>query len=408
MKAEEILARAIQRAVHAKPPKSWYSVTAATTSATSPSSSRVQIYGFIGDWWDGNDSASLAEQINNLATDEIEVHLNSPGGYAFDGVAIFNALRQHDAKVRVVVDGLAASAASLIVMAGDEVIMATGSQMMIHNGSTIAWGTAADMRYVAGVLDKLSASMAEIYKVKAGGTADDWRTVMDAETWYTAEEAVAAGLADGVDKASPVDDATAAFDLSVFAYAGRQNAPAPTFPVQARDTRPPARPAEPSTIPSTEGADMTSDTLISGLRNQLGIPADAELDEDGLLAANAEALAERAESTHQTAPAGTVLVDEGAFTEMQASAALGRVAHERQVVADREAAVTSAVETGRIAASRADAWRTQLTADPGAVEVLNGLPANTIPLQPSGYTGDQEASTDDDVRNSDTYKNWSM
>ena len=405
MKVDEILARTTQRVAHAKPPKSWYSVTAAAPTAAASSSSRVQIYGFIGDWWDGNDSATLAEQINGLDTDEIEVHLNSPGGYAFDGVAIFNALRQHSATVRVVVDGLAASAASLIAMAGDEVIMATGSQLMIHNGSTMAYGTAEDMRYVAGVLDKLSASMAEIYRVKAGGTADDWRAVMDAETWYTAEEAVTAGLADGVDRAAPADDATAAFDLTVFAYAGRQNAPAPTFPGAARAQQPPAEPAEHH--PSTEGDGSMPNIPTGGLSERLGISAESS--EETILAALDEALSERAETSHTTtAPTGTVIVDEGTLAELQASAALGRAAHERQVAADREAAVLNAVNTGRIAASRADAWRAQLAADPGAVEVLNSLPENTIPLKPAGYTGDQEASTDDDVRNTPEYTNWSI
>lgn len=379
--------------------RDWYQISGPTQAADP---TRIQIYGYIGDWWEGTDAATLARDIAAMDAEQIEVHLNSPGGLAFDGIAIYNALRQHDATVTVVVDGLAASAASIIAMAGDTVVMSLGAQMMIHDASGLCWGNAAEMRTTAEWLDKLSQSGAEIYAARAGGTADDWRQAMLAESWYTAQEAVDAGLADRVDTAAKADDPEQSFDLTVFAHAGRSKAPAPRATHQ-----PPAEPADHPT-PTTEGADM-SDTLTSGLRERLGINADAELDETGLLAALDEALSEQTQPVPTAAaPAGTVLIDEGTLTELQASAALGRQAHERQVAAEREAAVQSAVDTGRIAASRADHWRQQLQADPGAAEVLSSLPENTVPMQPTGYTGGPEQSADDDVRNSDTYKNWSL
>lgn len=141
--------------------------------------------------------------------DEILLHINSPGGVAFEGIAIANLLRQHRARVTVQVDGLAASAASIIAMGADRIVMAEGSMMMIHNSAGFVMGTAADMRAVAGTLTKLDGEMAKIYARRSGDTAKAMKALMDAETWMTAEEAVEAGLADEV-VAAPVDDGDAA------------------------------------------------------------------------------------------------------------------------------------------------------------------------------------------------------
>ena len=309
----------------------------------------------------------------------------------FDGLAIATAIRTHKGKTTAYVDGLAASAASYIAISADEVVMALGSELMIHDAWGFAAGNAEDMTKMAADLEHVSANIAGLYAAKAGGTAADWRPAMIAETWYSADEAVTAGLADRVDKGKKVDEgARNAFDLSIFAHAGRAHAPAPL--------KPPAEPAE-NTTPQPEGADMASDRFLSGLRERLGV--NAELDEDGLLAALDEALSEQAESTRSVSasiPDGTTLIDQSALAELQASAALGRAAHEQQTADRRARIVDEAVTDGRIPPARRDHWLAQLKADEeGIAPVLASLPKGTIPLAEAGYTGGVDEASDDDL-----------
>lgn len=158
----------------------------------------LRIYDVIG--WPFIEAQDVAEALDGLDVDEIEVQINSPGGDAFEGVAIYNALRTHPAKITTRVDGLAASAASVIAQAGDHRVMLTGSQMMIHDAWGLAIGNAEVMGETAGVLDKISDSIAGIYAERAG--SEGWRDAMLAESWYTHDEAVEAGLADAAVKPS--------------------------------------------------------------------------------------------------------------------------------------------------------------------------------------------------------------
>lgn len=187
----------------------------------------VYIYDEIG--YFGVSASDFVRDIAGVNTDSIDLHVNSPGGDAFDGIAIFNALLNHRARVTTYVDGLAASAASIISMAGDEIVMRTGSQMMIHEASGFAIGKSTDMRTLADELDKVSDSIATIYASRRGGTAEEWREAMNAESWYTADEAVAAGLADKVTGGQ--GNTENSWDLSIFNYAGRDKAPAPATQV---------------------------------------------------------------------------------------------------------------------------------------------------------------------------------
>ncbi len=204
-----------------------------------PTSAEVRIFDEIGGWF-GVTAADFARDLDALDVDRIDLLLNTPGGDVFDGIAIFNTLRQHRAEVHVRVDALAASAGSIIAMAGDTIEMARGSMMMIHDGWGLTIGNAADHEQTAALLDKASDNLSGIYAARAGGTAAEWREAMRAETWYSAEEAVQAGLADVAEAPPDGEDgdggesqeavAAKAFDLSVFAYAGRGEAPAPTLP----------------------------------------------------------------------------------------------------------------------------------------------------------------------------------
>ncbi|TGA95715.1 Clp protease ClpP [Sporolactobacillus shoreae] len=130
----------------------------------------------------------------------INLHINSPGGSVFEGVAIGNMLKQNKAQVNVFVDGLAASIASVIAMAGDHIAMPANAMMMIHNPWSYVVGNAADMRKEADDLDHINESMKQTYLAKAGDKldTDTLGTLMDAETWLSAQEAVGYGLADEV------------------------------------------------------------------------------------------------------------------------------------------------------------------------------------------------------------------
>jgi ATP-dependent Clp endopeptidase proteolytic subunit ClpP len=204
-----------------------------------------------GGFW-GVSAREFIEALAELptTTNEIRLHINSPGGEVFEGIAILNALRNHKARVVAVVDGLAASAASFIATGADEVVMGQNTELMIHDAWGIAIGPAEDMRDMAGRLDALSDNIASIYTRKAGGSVADWRASMLAETWYSADEAVASGLADSVDtgQAEPEPAIAAGFDLEgLFTYPGRAKAPGPaaTIPPPVADagsTPPPPGP----------------------------------------------------------------------------------------------------------------------------------------------------------------------
>lgn len=204
---------------------------------------RLQLYDPIDSWggdW-GVSAKEFAAALDALpeSTSRIWLHINSPGGEVFEAVTILNLLRRHPAGVTAVVDGLAASAASFIAAGADEVVMARNAQFMIHDAWGVCIGNAADMRGLADLLDKLSNNIASIYADRAGGTLDGWRAAMLAESWYTADEAVAAGLADRVEQQQSTDpSARAAFDLSSFGFRYAERAAAPD-PLPVSSGRPP-------------------------------------------------------------------------------------------------------------------------------------------------------------------------
>lgn len=177
-----------------------------------------------GEWW-GVSAKEFASTLDGLDVDEIRLLINSPGGEVFEGIAIANTIRSHPAKVTAIVEGIAASAASFIAVAADELVMARNSEMMIHDAWGLVVGNSEDMTKMAGLLDHLSDNIADMYAAKAGGTVPEWRAAMRAETWYSAAEAVEAGLADRV--AEDVKANAKSHDLSIFTYAGRGAAPAP-------------------------------------------------------------------------------------------------------------------------------------------------------------------------------------
>ena len=193
----------------------------------------MRLYDPIDSWggeW-GVSAKEFARALDSLPDDttEIRLHINSPGGEVYEGLAILNQLRNHKARVVAVIDGLAASAASFLAAGADEVVMGRNTQLMIHDAWGLCVGPAVDMRDMADRLDQISNNIASVYAAKAGGSTDDWRGHMLAETWYDADEAVTAGLADRVEGEADAD-AKNRFDLSLFNHAGREDAPPPPMP----------------------------------------------------------------------------------------------------------------------------------------------------------------------------------
>jgi len=159
------------------------------------------IYDVIGEdfFGEGVTPKAVRDQMKSMDRAEpLLVRINSPGGSVFDGVAIKTLLDEWQAGVQVQVDGIAASAASYIAMAGTTISMASGSMLMIHNPWSVVVGNASDMRKEADLLDKVGDQLAAAYATKSGAAMDTIKAALDAETWYTADEAVAAGLADAV------------------------------------------------------------------------------------------------------------------------------------------------------------------------------------------------------------------
>lgn len=161
----------------------------------------LQLYGEIGPAWMGmiDDMAVIRALDSMKDAKKIHVRLNSPGGDYFQGVSIANALRRHQAKIIVHVDALAASAASVIAMGGDRVIMHPGSMMMIHRAWSIQQGNAADFAKAADTLNKVDEDLVNTYHKKTGLDKSKLRSLVDAETWMSGDEALQYGFADEAD-----------------------------------------------------------------------------------------------------------------------------------------------------------------------------------------------------------------
>lgn len=176
------------------------------------------LYGFVGDdFMDEGFTAKGVVEALSEADGDVIVRLNSGGGFAWEGAAIHAALRNYAGKVKVQVEGVAASAASLIAMAGDEIEMAEGAMLMIHDPRNVSIGTADDHMREAQALNKLADNYAALYAARSGKGKDEVRALMQAETWMTADEAVSEGFADR--KAEAVPAVASAFDYRVYAKA---------------------------------------------------------------------------------------------------------------------------------------------------------------------------------------------
>ncbi|QDH92448.1 capsid maturation protease [Gordonia phage Dmitri] len=378
----------------------WFDFRNAADEDTGPV--ELLIYDEIDPFW-GVAAAELVRELARIDADrELKVRINSPGGDVYEGIAILNALRGRDGKVTTVVDGLAASIASVIAMAGSEIVMMPNSEMMIHDPWMLTIGDAEDMQTAADNLGRIADNLASIYADRTGGTAEEWRAIMRAETWYSAAETVEAGLADRVEEVATEDQKTAAqkaaarFDLSIFNYkhAGRAEAPAPAALAHTRTS------AAEAEVPT--GKEATMATLKEGLAERLGTDADA--DDETMLAAIDEALAERAAPeapAPEAQPAaaklsdGVVAIDAATLADLQAAARRGDEARAEQERVDRVSAVENAVRTGRITPAQKASWLDRVEKDPSEKAVLESL-APVYPVAELGHAIGTEYTNDPD------------
>jgi ATP-dependent Clp protease protease subunit len=173
------------------------------------------------EWWGGVSPEAFVKALNDITAPTIHLRVNSPGGSVFAARAIEQAIRMHKSKVVAHVDGLAASAASFLIMAADEIRMAPGSFLMIHKAWTWTAGNANELRKESDLLEQIDASLVKTYATRSGQETDAIAQWMADETWIEADRAVELGLADGVDDAKA--DNAVKWDTSAF-----KNAPKPT------------------------------------------------------------------------------------------------------------------------------------------------------------------------------------
>jgi ATP-dependent Clp protease protease subunit len=254
--------------------RSWYDIRDAAEG-----DAEILIYDEIGAF--GITAKQFADDLKAVGkAGRITLRINSPGGSVFDGLAIHNSLKRLSARKTVWIDGIAASIASVIAMAGDEIIMPENTMMMIHDPAGMVVGTAPEMRAMAEALDRIKGGLVSAYRDRTGKPEADIEQLMAAETWLTASDAVAAGFADRVDK--PIR-ATARFDLSRFRNAPavlvdeplkEEPMPDAASPAPAPETAPAA---DPMPVSDTVEARVRAETLayareVSDLCALAGVP----------------------------------------------------------------------------------------------------------------------------------------
>lgn len=193
------------------------------------------IYGIVGDYWDELDAADVVKAIRSIDAKNIVVKIHSEGGSVFAGLAIYNALMDHSARITVRIDALAASIASVVAMAGEVVEMPGNAFMMIHNPWVMVVGDEQEVAKAADMLGKIKQSLMSVYNLKTGIENEQLSDMMDDETWLMAKEAVELGFADKIVGTAPVENRAFFNQLKNFRKVPQQikeimNAPANTSP----------------------------------------------------------------------------------------------------------------------------------------------------------------------------------
>lgn len=213
----------------------------AIRTETTDTEAHVYVYDVIDAWW-GASAAALVTALQAAGDRAVHLHINSPGGDVFEARAMAAAVVAHPGKVTSHIDGIAASAATYLAMAANEVRMTDGGLFMIHNSWTIAWGDKAELRDTANLLEKVDGSLAADYARQTGKPLDQVVAWMEATTWFTAAEAKDAGFVDAIDANTKRDGAADSASASAQASAARWNlsayANAPKLPAPAAAQQP--------------------------------------------------------------------------------------------------------------------------------------------------------------------------
>lgn len=188
------------------------------------SEAHVYVYDVIDQWW-GASAAGLIQALTTAGDKVVHLHINSPGGDVFESIAMCAAIAGHTQAVHAHIEGVAASAATGLALACATVSMTEGSLFMIHNSWTFTYGDKAELRATADLLEKVDGQIANVYVKRTGAKPAQVKEWMDAETWFTEAEALAAGFIQSIAAASQQDTNAKAWDLSAYA-----NAPAPADP----------------------------------------------------------------------------------------------------------------------------------------------------------------------------------
>lgn len=305
----------------------------------------IWLTGTVGGYWwdDGFTAVDVAFALAQIGrSTDVVVHLNSGGGLASEGAAIHSQFASHKGRVEIFVEGIAASAASIVAMAADRLVMSLGATLMIHDPAVTTSGDIAEHRRSIDYLTALAASFADIYAEKTGRTVDEMRALMAAETWMTAEEAVASGFADDTTAASARaanDNQPTAFAYRAYAHApaaltaladarGWKPLPHPAVAPTAKATTPPPRPTEeptmtdtttPAALPATLAAVAAAKTRVKAITT-----AEAAVGREALaahLAFETDLPAEEALATLATAPKAAAETDPATYAARRQAAA---------------------------------------------------------------------------------------
>ena len=391
----------------------------------------IDIYADIDPWW-GVSGESFRQELEQVTADRLEVHINSAGGDVHEGLAIMNSLRDHPAEVTVIVDGLAASAASFIAVgSGGRLVMHEASTLMIHDAWTFTGGDAAELAKTAATLDKMSDLIAGIYAAKSGTPVEEWRAAMRDESWFTAEEAVLVGLADAIRTSAATEPVSAGMrsrilNSGTFRYRGRSEAPTPTMITRRGHS------SSANTPTGEKGETMG---FLNDVATRLGMAVTDTVTEETVLEALDETLAEQAEDTTSEANVTdesdaslvedaeaalaaarataaeevktsdevdedelTVTVDKAKLAELEADAELGRQLREEKEKSAAADAIEAAVQDGRLGAAARDQWTAKYLSDPhGTSELLDSLPKGRINRQETGHAIDEASADAEDI-----------
>ena len=371
-------------------------------------------------------AADVVSRLTSLDGVDLLVRVNSYGGDAYEGVAIANALRGYVGSVTTVVEGLAASAASVIAVGGgDRVVIRPSAEVMIHDAWSFSDGDAEELRKRADRLDQLSGSIAEVYARKAGTPVEMWREAMRSETWFSADEALSAGLVDAVEDARDTAVVSARADARVartFNYAGRRFAPSPAL----------------GALTGRREGDKVS--FVADVASRLGMTESTD-DPEKVLAALAEALGEVNDEVVETVPpvdevvgelagddevAGgdavvgddvevegdessddddevddkvevdpvgdTVVIDADVYRELLDRAARGDSADEADAERRAGELVSAAIRDGKVLGAKRDGLVKAAIEDYAATKAhLDSLASGTIPVAEKGRGGSDES-----------------